>query len=310
MARKEIIVGSRGSRLALIQSELVISELKKHYPQIDFKIKKIKTIGDKILDKTLDKIGGKGLFVKEIETALLKGEIDMAVHSMKDVPSEFPKGLQISAITKRKDVRDILITKEGNSFNELKQGAKIGTSSLRREAQLRGLRKDLNIVPIRGNVETRINKIKEMDLDGVILAAAGLIRLGLEDRISESFSPYDIVPAVGQGALGIETREDDSLIKEMVSKINDDSTSLAVKGERRFMTILNGGCHVPVGGFAYIEDEKLKMVGMVSSIDGQRIIKAYGEDEVQNYGELGSEIAEEVLSRGGREILQELEGDR
>ncbi len=310
MARKEIIVGSRGSRLALIQSELVISELKKHYPQIDFKIKKIKTIGDKILDKTLNKIGGKGLFVKEIETALLKGEIDMAVHSMKDVPSEFPKGLQISAITKRKDVRDILITKEGNSFNELKQGAKIGTSSLRREAQLRGLRKDLNIVPIRGNVETRINKIKEMDLDGVILAAAGLIRLGLEDRISESFSPYDIVPAVGQGALGIETREDDSLIKEMVSKINDDSTSLAVKGERRFMTILNGGCHVPVGGFAYIEDEKLKMVGMVSSIDGQRIIKAYGEDEVQNYGELGSKIAEEVLSRGGREILQELEGDR
>ncbi len=310
MARKEIIVGSRGSRLALIQSELVISELKKHYPQIDFKIKKIKTIGDKILDKTLNKIGGKGLFVKEIETALLKGEIDMAVHSMKDVPSEFPKGLQISAITKRKDVRDILITKEGNSFNELKQGAKIGTSSLRREAQLRGLRKDLNIVPIRGNVETRINKIKEMDLDGVILAAAGLIRLGLEDRISESFSPYDIVPAVGQGALGIETREDDSLIKEMVSKINDDSTSLAVKGERRFMTILNGGCHVPVGGFAYIEDEKLKMVGMVSSIDGQRIIKAYGEDEVQNYGKLGSKIAEEVLSRGGREILQELEGDR
>lgn len=310
MARKEIIVGSRGSRLALIQSELVISELKKHYPQIDFKIKKIKTIGDKILDKTLNKIGGKGLFVKEIETALLKGEIDMAVHSMKDVPSEFPKGLQISAITKRKDVRDILITKEGNSFNELKQGAKIGTSSLRREAQLRGLRKDLNIVPIRGNVETRINKIKEMDLDGVILAAAGLIRLGLEDRISESFSPYDIVPAVGQGALGIETREDDSLIKEMVSKINDDSTSLAVKGERRFMTILNGGCHVPVGGFAYIEDEKLKMIGMVSSIDGQRIIKAYGEDEVQNYGKLGSKIAEEVLSRGGREILQELEGDR
>lgn len=310
MARKEIIVGSRGSRLALIQSELVISELKKHYPQIDFKIKKIKTIGDKILDKTLNKIGGKGLFVKEIETALLKGEIDMAVHSMKDVPSEFPKGLQISAITKRKDVRDILITKEGNSFNELKQGAKIGTSSLRREAQLRGLRKDLNIVPIRGNVETRINKIKEMDLDGVILAAAGLIRLGLEDRISESFSPYDIVPAVGQGALGIETREDDSFIREMVSKINDDSTSLAVKGERRFMTILNGGCHVPVGGFAYIEDDKLKMVGMVSSIDGQRIIKAYGEDEVQNYGELGSKIAEEVLSRGGREILQELEGDR
>lgn len=310
MARKEIIVGSRGSRLALIQSELVISELKKHYPQIDFKIKKIKTIGDKILDKTLNKIGGKGLFVKEIETALLKGEIDMAVHSMKDVPSEFPKGLQISAITKRKDVRDILITKEGNSFNELKQGAKIGTSSLRREAQLRGLRNDLNIVPIRGNVETRINKIKEMDLDGVILAAAGLIRLGLEDRISESFSPYDIVPAVGQGALGIETREDDSLIKEMVSKINDDSTSLAVKGERRFMTILNGGCHVPVGGFAYIEDDKLKMVGMVSSIDGQRIIKAHGEDEVQNYGELGSKIAEEVLSRGGREILQALEGDR
>ncbi len=308
--RDEIIIGSRGSELALVQSNLVIEELKKYYTGISFKIKVIKTKGDKILDKTLDKIGGKGLFVKEIENALLKGEIDIAVHSMKDVPSEFPDGLEISAITKRKDARDILVSKDGKSFRELRKGAKLGTSSLRRGAQLRGLRKDIEIVPVRGNVQTRINKIQELDLDGVILAAAGLIRLGLGKEISQFFDFNDIVPAIGQGALGIEIRKDDAFIKEMVSKLNDDLTEIAIKAERIFMKILNGGCHVPVGAFAYVEKEKLKMIGLVSSIDGQNVIKVYDEDRTENYAVLGRRVAEKALARGGRDILKVIEGDK
>lgn len=307
MGTKEIIIGSRASKLALTQTNIVINELKKYYPEIDFKIKEIKTIGDKILDKTLSKIGGKGLFVKEIEAALLKGEIDIAVHSMKDMPSEFPENLEISAITKREDVRDVLITKEGNSFYELKEGAIIGTSSLRRGAQLKGLRSDVNIVPIRGNVQTRIKKINEMDLDGVILAAAGINRLGLEKEISGAFNVDEVVPAVGQGALGIETRKNDTFIKEVVSKINHKHTEIAVKAERIFMRILNGGCHVPIGAYAFIEDEKLKMIGLVAAIDGDKIIKIYGEDDIQNFKELGQKIAEEVLNKGGKDILNSLE---
>jgi len=309
MERKEIIIGSRGSKLALVQSNLVINELKKHYPKLDFKIKEIKTKGDKILDKTLDKIGGKGLFVKEIETALLKGEIDFAVHSMKDVPSEFPDGLEISAITKREDVRDALVSKENIGFYDMKKGARIGTSSLRRGAQLKSLRNDIEIVPVRGNVQTRIRKIDELNLDGVILAAAGLNRLGFNDKISEFFNADDIVPAVGQGALGIETRKDNKFIKEIVSKINDDLTSLTIKAERVFMKILNGGCHVPIGAFSYVEGEKLRMIGTVASIDGERVIKVFGEDDILSYEQLGKRIAEEVLSRGGKDILNAIEGD-
>ncbi len=309
MERKEIIIGSRGSSLALVQSNLVIDEIKKYYPEIEFKIKEIKTKGDKILDKTFDKIGGKGLFVKEIETALLNGEIDIAVHSMKDVPSEFPEGLEISAITKREDMRDVLITKEDTDFYSLKKGARIGTSSLRRGAQLKSLRNDIEIVPVRGNVQTRIKKIEELDLDGIILAAAGLHRLDLEEQISYYFNVMDIVPAVGQGALGIETREDDSFVKEMVSKINDEITSLTIKAERMFMKILNGGCHVPIGAFAFIEGEELKMIGTVASIDGQNQIKVSGEEKISNYEELGKMIAEEILNRGGRDILNAIEGD-
>lgn len=308
MSKKEIIIGSRASKLALIQTNIVIKELEKYYPEIVFKVKEIKTIGDKILDKTLNKIGGKGLFVKEIEAALLKGEIDIAVHSMKDVPSKFPENLEISAITKREDVRDVLITKEGKSFFDLKEGAIIGTSSLRRGAQLKGLRKDINIVPIRGNVQTRIRKIEEMNLDGVILAAAGLIRSGLEDKISEFFNENDVIPAVGQGALGIETRKDDEFIKEVVSKINDKDTEVAIRAERMFMKILNGGCHVPIGAYAFIEDGKLKMEGVVAAIDGKEIIKASGEEELENHEKLGKDIAIEVLAKGGKEILKALEG--
>lgn len=312
MERKEVIIGTRASKLALTQTYIVIEKLREFYPEIDFKIKKIKTIGDKILDKTLNKIGGKGLFVKEIEIELLKKEIDIAVHSMKDVPSKFPEGLEISAITKREDPRDVLIAKGNMFLKDLRKGARIGTSSLRRGAQIKALRSDLQVEPIRGNIQTRIKKIEELNLDGVILAAAGIKRMGEEmaKEITQYFSHGEIVPAVGQGALGIETRANDKFIKDMVMKINDVETEYCVKAERILMKELDGGCHVPIGGYAYIEEGRMKMVGMVSSIDGQRVIKVVGEDLPEKYKSLGSRIANGVIEKGGKEILSNLEGDK
>ncbi|WP_427338820.1 hydroxymethylbilane synthase [Caloranaerobacter sp. DY30410] len=309
MDRKQIIIGTRGSKLALIQTKIVIDKLKKIFPQLDFKIKIIKTMGDKILDKTLNKIGGKGLFVKEIEIALLNKEIDLAVHSMKDVPSEFPEELEIGAIIEREDARDVLITKDKKRLNELKIGAKIGTSSLRRASQILALRRDIKIEPIRGNIQTRINKMYDMDLDGIVLAAAGIKRLGLEDKVSEYFNEIDIVPAVGQGALGIEIRKNDSFIREVVSKINDKKTELAVKAERNFMRVLNGGCHVPAGAYAFIDKNKIIMIGMVASIGGERLIKVQKVGSVKDYVDLGKAIALEILKKGGKNILREIEGD-
>ncbi|RKD22514.1 hydroxymethylbilane synthase [Caminicella sporogenes] len=309
MERDEIIVGTRGSELALTQTKIVIDKLKKIFPQLSFNIKIIKTTGDKILDKTLNKIGGKGLFVKEIENALLNNEIDLAVHSMKDVPSEFLKELEIGAVTEREDIRDVLLTKDKEKLNELKTGAKIGTSSLRRGAQILALRSDLKIEPIRGNIQTRINKMYDMELDGIVLAAAGIKRMGLEDKVSEYFDVKDIVPAVGQGALGIQVRKNDNFIKGIISKINDEKTELAVKAERNFMKVLNGGCHVPVGAYAFIDKDNLIMIGMVASIDGKKLIKVQKVGSINEPAVLGEEVALEILKKGGKNILKEIEGD-
>lgn len=309
MKRSKIIIGTRSSELALTQTNIVIEKFKKIYPEINFEIKKIKTIGDKILDKTLNKIGGKGLFVKEIEIALLKKEIDIAVHSMKDVPSEFPEGLEIGAITEREDVRDVLISKDGKKLAELKEGARIGTSSLRRGAQIKALRNDVVVEPIRGNIQTRINKIDEMNLDGVILAAAGIIRMGMAKHISQFFDIEELVPAVGQGALGLEIRSDDEFIKSMVSKVSHKETQYAVRAERKFMETLNGGCHVPIGAYGFIEDNCMKMVGMAASLDGKKVVRVYDEAKMEDYELLGRKVGEEVLTKGGREILNEIEGD-
>ncbi|WIF94951.1 hydroxymethylbilane synthase [Caminicella sporogenes] len=309
MERDEIIVGTRGSELALTQTKIVIDKLKKIFPQLSFNIKIIKTTGDKILDKTLNKIGGKGLFVKEIENALLNNEIDLAVHSMKDVPSEFLKELEIGAVTEREDIRDVLLTKDKEKLNELKTGAKIGTSSLRRGAQILALRSDLKIKPIRGNIQTRINKMYDMELDGIVLAAAGIKRMGLEDKVSEYFDVKNIVPAVGQGALGIQIRKNDNFIKGIISKINDEKTELAVKAERSFMKVLNGGCHVPVGAYAFIDKDNLIMIGMVASIDGKKLIKVQKVGSINEPAVLGKEVALEILKKGGKNILKEIEGD-
>lgn len=309
MMNKEIVIGSRGSNLAIIQSEIVISELQKFYPEMKFKIKTIKTKGDKVLDVPLNKVGDKGLFINEIETALINKEIDLAVHSMKDMPSDLPEQLEIACITKREDARDSIIMKDGSTIETLKNGAVLGTSSLRRTAQIKAMREDIQVISIRGNVQTRINKIDEMNIDGVILAAAGLKRLGLQDQISEYLDEKDFVPSVAQGALGIETRKDNLFIKKILSKINDKHSEYAIRAERSFMKRLNGGCHVPMGAYAWIEEDNMKMIGVVSTVDGKSTAKVLKEASISESEELGKAVAEEILKMSGKDILDTLKGE-
>ncbi|HHY03880.1 MAG TPA: hydroxymethylbilane synthase [Thermoanaerobacterales bacterium] len=260
--KKIVKVGSRKSPLALVQTELVVREMKSHYPDWQFEIITMKTKGDKFLDTDIYKLG-KGVFVKEIEEAMLLGTIDLAVHSLKDVPHILPDGLTISAVTQREDPRDVFISADGTGFFELKPGAKIGTSSLRRDAQLKQLRPDINCVPIRGNINTRIQKIETMQLDGIVIAAAGVKRLGLEDRITDYFTCEEVVPAVGQGVLAIETRADDKM-PLFVGCINHKDTADAIKGERAFMKVLGGGCKQPMGAYGRVlDDDTVELIGML-----------------------------------------------
>lgn len=307
MRKDKIIVGSRASALALMQTHWVIEGLKKKFPHLQFEVVEIKTIGDKILDKTLNKIGGKGLFVKEIETALLQHEIDMAVHSMKDVPTEMTEKLMIGAITDREDIRDVFISNNGGGLAALPEGAKIGTSSLRRAAQLLAFRPDLVIEPIRGNIATRIEKMKQLHLDGIILAAAGMLRMGWEDRITEYISTDICIPAVGQGALGIQVRREDEDLAAIVKEINNPAVEICIKAERSFMRELKGGCHVPMGAYARMEGDKLMMETVVSSPDGRNQIRLKKTWEPREGEQLGIHLARESLDRGAREILRKIE---
>ncbi|MEW9122171.1 MAG: hydroxymethylbilane synthase [Thermotaleaceae bacterium] len=307
MERKTVIVGSRASELALTQTNWVIMQLKEKFPEISFEVVKIKTIGDKILDKTLDKIGGKGLFVKEIEGALLQKEIDMAVHSMKDVPTEMTPELMIGAVTNREDVRDVLISKDALKLKDLPIGAKIGTSSLRRAAQLLSFRPDLRIEPIRGNIATRMRKIEELGLDGVILAAAGIIRMGWEDRITEYISTEICTPAVGQGALGIQIRSEDAFIENIIKVLNNSKIAAAVGAERSFMAELKGGCHVPIGAYAICIDEEVQMETVVASPDGKEIVRRNGKAAIAAYEKLGMDLAKQSLEKGAEGILKNIE---
>ncbi|MCT4593253.1 MAG: hydroxymethylbilane synthase [Anaeromicrobium sp.] len=306
---KIIKVGSRCSELALKQTHIVIGILKEHFPEYEYEIVEIKTIGDKILDKTLDKIGGKGLFVKEIESALLNKEIDLAVHSMKDVPTVMVEGLKIGAITKREDVRDVFIGKNNLKIEELKSGAKVGTSSLRRKAQLLAYRNDLDIVPIRGNIRTRIGKIDEMDLDGIILAAAGIHRMDWNEKINGYINENICTPAVGQGALGIQIREKDPLMDKIIGVLNHGETEYAIKAERSFMRVLEGGCHVPMGAFCEIKDNMLNMIAVVASLDGKEVIRLERRANLEEYTKLGEDLAKEALDKGARHILDKIEGN-
>lgn len=284
-------VGTRDSKLALIQTDMVIEELKKHHHDWKFEKVLVKTRGDRFLDSVLSEMGGKGLFVKEIEDALLCGDIDMAVHSMKDVPYEIPEGLYIAAVTKREDARDVFISADGRRFAELKEGARIGTSSLRRAVQLKGMRPDIEIVPLRGNVPTRIKKMKELNLAGVVLAAAGMKRLGMEDAVCEYFSPDMVVPAVGQGALAVEMRKEDARVR-FVKCVDDPDAAIAVRAERAFMRALGGSCKVPMGAYAWIEGNILNMIGMMEGDGKVKRGNIFGK--ISEAEDLGIKLAKEL----------------
>ena len=305
MPDKNLIkAGTRGSKLALAQTDWVINKLKSFYPELEIEKVIIKTKGDKILDSPLSKIGGKGLFVKEIEEALINEEVDFAVHSMKDVPSEIPEELEIFCIPERESPFDVWISKYQTIF-DLPQGAKVGTSSLRRVSQIRKTRKDLEILPLRGNVDTRLKKWERGDFDGIILAEAGLKRLGIRINYYR-FTVAEMVPAVGQGALGIEVRKDDEGIKKLLEKLHCEETAICVKAERAFLQRVEGGCQVPLGAYACIKENKLLFVGFISDVLAERFYKVTEEDSPENAESLGIRVAEKLLKMGGREILEEI----
>ncbi|QNB45890.1 hydroxymethylbilane synthase [Thermanaerosceptrum fracticalcis] len=301
-----IKVGTRDSVLALQQTQWVVEELKRYWPQYDFVIVPMKTKGDKILDVALAKIGDKGLFTKELETALLAGEIDLAVHSMKDLPTKLPQGLIISAMTERHDPRDVLVSTNNYNLQTLPPGAKIGTSSLRRRAQLLHKRPDLRVEDLRGNINTRLAKLEKEGFAAIMLAAAGLSRLGLEDRISTWFSPEEIVPAVGQGSIGVESRENDERITEIVAVIDHWETRVAITAERAFLRTLEGGCQIPIGAYGEVKKEGLVLTGVVASLDGTRLIRQAMTDAPQNAPSLGEKLAELMRSQGAQEILNQV----
>ena len=306
MTLQELRIGTRGSQLALYQANWVKEKLVQAYPHLKVTLIKIKTTGDKIQDAPLAKIGGKGLFVKEIEEALMQRGIDLAVHSIKDVPTELPEGLHLSAITKREDPRDVFISKDGTLLKNLPQSAKIGTSSLRRQAQLLYFRSDFEMVPLRGNLDTRLKKLKTMNLDGIVLAYAGVKRLGLEEKITEILSTEISLPAAGQGALGIETRMDDEEVEEKIRFLNDPSSAIAILSERAFLRKLGGGCQVPIAAFGQIVGSTLQIDGMVATTDGKKLIRHSLEDTPEEAESLGIRLATMLLERGARKILEEI----
>ena len=301
-------IGTRGSKLALVQSEWVKKEVQTRHPEVRVELVKIKTKGDKILDSPLSKVGGKGLFVKEIEDALLKRDVDLAVHSMKDVPAELQKGLKISVYPKREDARDAFVSRRFKTVKDLPQRASVGTSSLRRSAQLLHMRPDLHIVPLRGNVDTRLRKLDSGDLQAIVLATAGLNRLGLSDRITTPLSPEAVLPAIGQGVLGLELREDDQMTQHLIFFLNDLETELAARAERAFLKELEGGCQVPLAGYARVEKDRIVLDGMVAELDGRVILRqqrAGGKDKPED---LGIALARQLIAAGADRILEKIYG--
>ncbi|RJQ45183.1 MAG: hydroxymethylbilane synthase [Nitrospiraceae bacterium] len=338
MKTRKIIIATRGSKLALWQAEWVKSMLEKNNKGIKVELKKIKTTGDMILDVPLAKVGGKGLFVKEIEDALLKKKADLAVHSMKDVPTELPEGLHLAAICKREDPRDAFIARAQSTehraqtvkkFKDLPPGGHVGTSSLRRICQLLNKRPDLRITQLRGNLDTRLRKLDEGQFDAIILATAGVKRLGLGKRITEALSPEVSLPAIGQGAVGIECRVDDEFINGILKKLDHKPTSICVRAERAFLKKLEGGCQVPIGAYATLLSQKSKVKsqkraskspvtrhvslvikGLVGSLDGKTLLKASKRGKLADAEILGTGLAEMLLAKGAREILAEVYGEQ
>ena len=306
MSKKVVKVGTRDSILAMWQTQFVVDELKKVTDQYEFEIISLKTKGDKILDVARAKIGDKGLFTKELEVGLLAGEIDFAVHSMKDMPTALPEGLQISSMLKRHNPADAFVSDKYNSFMELPEGAKVGTSSLRRRAQLLHARPDLDIHDLRGNVQTRMRKMRDENFDGIILAAAGLERLEMFDEIKEELS-YDIcLPAVSQGVIGVETRENDEEIIALVQLVNDKQAEICVKAERALLKSLEGGCQIPIGAYAELTEDTVVLEGMVGSLDGKTIIREKISGTREQCEELGVTLANRLSELGGKAILEEI----
>lgn len=290
------------------QSEWVRSRLKELAPHVTVTLRRIQTSGDKILDVPLAKIGGKGLFVKEIEEALLSGEIDLAVHSMKDVPTELQEGLDLLCIPLREDPRDALISRDGRMFKELPHGARVGTSSLRRQSQLLQARPDLSISMLRGNLDTRLKKLREGQFDAIVLAAAGLRRLGWEREITEYLAPEISLPAIGQGALGIEGRGDDQFLRSLLSGLDHAPTRTMVLAERALLHRLQGGCQVPIAAHATLNGSDVTLEGLVASVDGKEIIRDMVRGTVADPESMGIELAERLLARGADKILQAIYG--
>jgi hydroxymethylbilane synthase len=299
----KIKIGTRGSSLAVVQSEWIKSAIISQYPDISVELVRIKTKGDRIIDSPLSRIGGKGLFVKEIEDALIKNEVDLAVHSIKDVPAEIPEGLCLPVFPEREDPRDAFISREYSSVGDLPEGSSIGTGSLRRSSQLLNIRPDLKIIPLRGNVDTRLKKLESEDMQAIILAAAGLKRLGLLSRVTQMLSIDDFLPAIGQGALGLEMRQGDKRVLDALRFLNHRPTELAVRAERAFLKRLEGGCQVPIAGFAVPEGDGIRLRGMVAELDGRRIISDEAKGPEDNPEELGIALADRLLSAGADKIL-------
>jgi hydroxymethylbilane synthase len=294
--------------LALQQSGAIKAALEKLWPELKFELQIIRTTGDKITDVPLAKVGGKGLFVKEIEEALLDGSADLAIHSMKDVPADLPEGLEIAAIPEREDPRDVLIIREGKTIEDLCHGALIGTGSLRRGSQIRAMRDDFEVHHLRGNLETRIRKLDEGQFDAIILAAAGLKRMGWQGRITMYLDPVQFIPAVGQGALGIEARSGDEAILRLLAPLNHPETAVAVRAERSLLHELQGGCQVPIGGHARLAGKIVELSGIVASLDGRQLFRAVGTAPIENAVDLGKRIAAQLLELGAKKILDEVYG--
>jgi len=326
---RPLVIGTRGSRLAVWQAEHVASRLRAAFPTLALRLERIRTTGDKILDVPLAQVGGKALFVKEIEEALLAGRVDLAVHSMKDVPTDLPPGLTIAAIPRREDAADVLISRTGARLADLSRGARVGTSSLRRQAQLLHIRPDLVIVGVRGNLDTRIRKLSSEGLDAIVLAAAGVARLGLSHLVTEVLPPEVLLPAIGQGALGIEVREPGgesrerraesgepraesraARVAELVKALDDRETHVAVRAERAMLKRLGGGCQVPIAAWATVEADAILLRGLIAATDGVTVIRGEARGTVGEPETVGRDLAEDLLERGGQAILGAILGGR
>ncbi|MBP1774770.1 MAG: hemC [candidate division NC10 bacterium] len=310
-----LVIGTRGSQLAVWQAEHVAARLGEVFPGVSVRLERIRTTGDRILDVPLAQVGGKALFVKEIEEALLAGRVDLAVHSMKDVPTDLPAGLTIAAIPPREDPADVLISRTGQRLADLPRGARVGTSSLRRQAQLLHHRADLIIVGLRGNLDTRIRKLATEGLDAIVLAAAGVKRLGLERLVTEVLAPEIVVSASGQGALGIEIRESqggresrEAHVTELVKALDHADTHTAVRAERAMLRRLGGGCQVPIAAFASVEGDTIRLRGLIASTDGATLVRGERQGASDQPETVGQALAEDLLGRGGQAILKAITG--